>query len=89
MGFETRGWGGGGYSLYFPCTYLHQNAPFMAFPDDLAGVVAADVTALADAGMVTVGVADLAEAGTEFVAWGCHRRCGSSGRCWNGRCRSG
>ena len=40
----------------------------MAFPADLAGVVAAYVTALADAGMVTIGVADLAEAGMVFPA---------------------
>ena len=35
--------------------------PFEAFPADLAGVVAADVTTLADARMVTVGVTDLAD----------------------------
>ena len=37
-------------------------------PADLAGVVAMDATSLADAGMVTVVVADLADAGTAFPA---------------------
>ena len=39
-----------------------------ASPSDLAEVVAVDATSLADAGMVTVGVADLADAGMAFPA---------------------
>ena len=40
----------------------------MASPADFAGVVAADVTTLANAEMVTVGVTDLADAGMAFPA---------------------
>ena len=40
----------------------------MAFPADLAGVVAADATTLADAGMVAAGLTDLADAGMAFPA---------------------
>ena len=68
-----------------------------ASPADLAGVVAADVTALTDAGMVTVGVADLADAGatspadladvTTLADAGC--RCGRPGRCWSLLLRAG
>ena len=44
----------------------------MAFPADLARVVAADVTTLADAELVTIGVAGLADAGMLFpVVWWC------------------
>ena len=42
--------------------------PGAASPADLAGVVAVDVTSLAAAGMVTVGVADLADAGMALPA---------------------
>ena len=38
----------------------------MASPADLAEVVAVDVTSLANVGMVTVGVADLVDAGMVF-----------------------
>ena len=40
----------------------------MAFPTDPAGVVTVGVAPLADAGIVTVGVADLADAGIPFPA---------------------
>ena len=51
-------------------------AVVVAPPAVFAGVVAADVTALADAGKVTIGVAGWADAGMAFPAK----------LCWGGCC---
>ena len=62
----------------------------VASPADLAEAVAVDVTSLTDAGMVTVGVAVLADTGGEFKAdpaGVCYCRCGIPGRCRDGHCR--